>query len=822
MSTSQNPSFESARPNLYLAKPRTDKGRHICRLLVANRGEIACRVVTTAQALGIACIVIYTEEDRDSLHATSGHEAVCLGHISQGQQNPYQDIDLLVQTALDVRADAVHPGYGYLSENADFARAIVAAGLIFVGPSPESISALGDKREAKRFLMMHVPEVPLIPGYNGSSQDQAVLAAEADRIGYPILIKAAGGGGGRGMRIVHRAEALYEELNRAQSEALRSFGSSDCLLEKYIENGKHIEIQIVGDASGDILSLYERECSIQRRHQKVIEEAPSPWLPDTARTKMVETARMIAKSMAYENAGTVEFMVDVRTGSFYFLEVNTRIQVEHPITEMTTRVDIVSLQLYVASGGLWVEDDTLKNGIKSTVGHAIECRLCAEDPAQDFLPDSGLILRWTPGTEFLEHSERQGVRFETALQTGAKISVFFDSMIAKIVVWAATRQEACSTMLSVLKHTVCIGVKTNQCFLQQCLLQPDFANGVYTTQFISQCGQALLNFAPSEAFFGHAMRTSIVPTLLLRHVAPKREYRSFSSVRTGFRNQTHDQSNRTTDIVSVQNIATTSIDSPELFFCINWLQRGSSAEIDMYNIHPFNTATSTLEVKKSHRDGEGNNASLIRHFHQIFANMPASQGSAPPPTCAARVIRSSYHQARENNTTGSYTPSRLEWAIADFVVENDNRRHSYYVATSPLSRTPSNEERPRRLYCHVPALGTNIMLEQYSKLSFAESRRKYFRDVDAADVLHSNPERTYKALMPCKVLRIMKENGETVKAGDVLLIVESMKMEMKVSAMADGLFQCTLGTGDAVEEESVLCQVLQEHEPDKREKVGED
>ncbi|KIX97081.1 uncharacterized protein Z520_07195 [Fonsecaea multimorphosa CBS 102226] len=813
MSTSQNPPPETAGPNLYLAKPRTDKERHIRRLLVANRGEIACRVVKTAQTLGIACIVIYTEEDRDSLHATAGQEAVCLGHISHGRQNPYQDKDLLVQTALDVRADAVHPGYGYLSENADFARAIVAAGLIFVGPSPESILALGDKREAKKFLSMHVPGVPLIPGYNGSSQDEAVLAAEADRIGYPILIKAAAGGGGRGMRIVHHAEDLHEELNRAQSEALHSFGSPDCLLEKYIENGKHIEIQIVGDASGDILSLYERECSIQRRHQKVIEEAPSLWLLDTVRGQMAETARLIAKSMAYENAGTVEFMVDIRTGAFYFLEVNTRIQVEHPVTEMITGVDIVALQLYVASGGLWMEDEILKHGIKSTFGHAIECRLCAEDPAQDFLPDSGLILRWTPGTVFLDLSERQGVRFETALQTGAKISVFFDSMIAKIVVWATTRQEAISKMLAVLKHTVCIGVKTNQHFLQRCLLQPDFANGVYSTQFISGQEQALLHFVLPEPFLDHAMGASIVPTILSRSVTTKGRYRPFSNVRTGFRNQIYDQSNRITDIVSVQNRSTTSIDNPSLWFHINWLQRDNSADVDLYNIQPFSTTATTLEAKTSHRDGESNSAPLIRHFHQIFANMPGCQDSESPRTRTVRVIQSSHHHAAGNITTGSKSPSKLEWAIADLVVENDNRRQSYYIATNPLSRTPLDKERPHRVWCHIPALGTNIMLEQYSKLSFAESHRKYFRNGDAP---HSDPERTYKALMPCKVLKVLKQNGEAVKAGDVLLVIESMKMEMKVSAMTDGLFQCALGTGDAVEEESVLCQVLQEQSLNQR------
>lgn len=310
------------------------------------------------------------------MHVELADEAVCLGPIDQEDGNPHLNIELLIRIAKNVDADSIHPGYGYLSENSDFADKVLKANLIFIGPTPNAITTLGDKRTSKQILLARAPSISLIPGYNGSEQDLPTLTREAERIGFPIMIKASAGGGGKGMRIVHDRSELGDALTNAQSEAQKSFGSSDCILEKYIEKGKHIEIQILGDSYGTMISLLERDCSIQRRHQKVIEESPSPWLTQALRQELSEAACRIGELIEYQGAGTVEFMVDLITSEFYFLEVNARIQVEHPITEEVTGVDIVALQLYVAAGGRLTALPEMQN-IEQR-GHAIECRLCAE------------------------------------------------------------------------------------------------------------------------------------------------------------------------------------------------------------------------------------------------------------------------------------------------------------------------------------------------------------------------------------------------------------------------------------------------------------
>jgi acetyl/propionyl-CoA carboxylase alpha subunit len=300
------------------------------------------------------------------------------------------------------------------------------------------MAVLGDKRSAKQYLLKHASQVPLIPGYNGSEQNLDRFLLEADRIGFPVLIKASAGGGGKGMRIVRERSQFTDELERAKSEAQRSFGSSDCILEKYIERSKHIEMQILGDRHGRVVSLLDRECSIQRRHQKVIEEAPSPWLSPELRERMSKTVILIGNLLEYESAGTVEFIVDIDTAKYYFLEVNTRIQVEHPITEEVVGLDIVAMQIYIAGGGRLDDLGYFNDGMAPQVGHAIECRLCAEDPSRDFMPDLGTIVRWTPATNILPASEIDHVRFETGIKTGSEISINFDSLVAKIVVWAPT------------------------------------------------------------------------------------------------------------------------------------------------------------------------------------------------------------------------------------------------------------------------------------------------------------------------------------------------------------------------------------------------
>ncbi|CEJ81630.1 hypothetical protein VHEMI01749 [[Torrubiella] hemipterigena] len=440
----------------FLAPLPTDKhGRPgLQRVLIANRGEIACRVINTCRLLNIV----------SSPFTLTTDELIRLGSIDQAGGNLYLNAELVVKVALDAGADGIHPGYGYLSENADFATAVLAARIKFIGPSASTMSTLGDKRSAKAFLRENDPTVPLIPGFAGSSSNANVdMDKVAKQIGYPIMLKASAGGGGKRMRIVSNPEQLQSGLERAQPEAQRFFGSSDCILEKYIEAYKHIEIQIIGDSHGNVASLGERDCSVQRRHQKVIEETPSPWLTAEKRQEMSDVAVRIGQLLHYENAGTVEFVFDVATSNFYFLEVNTRLQVEHPITEEVTRLDIVSLQLYVAAGGNLLQLEPLQN--IPQIDYAIECRLYAEDPGREFYPSHGLIRLWQPAT-FTPFANRT-VRFETGIDTGSRISIYFDSMIAKIIVWEPNTALARATMRRVLAETACVGVATNHLFSQR-------------------------------------------------------------------------------------------------------------------------------------------------------------------------------------------------------------------------------------------------------------------------------------------------------------------------------------------------------------------
>jgi acetyl/propionyl-CoA carboxylase alpha subunit len=482
-------------------------------------------------------IVDMVPRDALSRHVSDADEALSVGSANQEGINPFLDIKLLIETALSVEADAIHPGYGYLSENADFADATRAAGLIFIGPSSKAMSTLGDKRTSKDYLREFAPQVPLIPGFSGSSQNVEDLEVAAAKIGFPVMLKASAGGGGRGMRIVYERSKLQSELGRATSEAARSFGSGDCILEKYIEAGKHIEIQIIGDSHGNVISLYDRECSIQRRHQKVIEETPSPWLSTLKRQEMSDVAVQIGQLLAYEGAGTVEFVVDVKDGKFYFLEVNTRLQVEHPITEEVTGLDIVSLQTFVAAGGSLASLPALQQVRQD--GHAIECRLCAEDPQRDFFPEHGTIRLWQPAPAPLADS--RDIRYETAVQTGSQISIYFDSMIAKIVVWAPTRSIAIEKMVKTLANTVCAGLRTNQLFLQSCLLHEKFRDPAYTTSFIPSHSQDLIKNPYHDRSSDLSAVLALIPSVFMRKaehtLTSTSAARPFQHVRRGFRNQ---------------------------------------------------------------------------------------------------------------------------------------------------------------------------------------------------------------------------------------------------------------------------------------------
>ena len=438
------------------------------KILIANRGEIALRIMRTARRLGYGVVAVYSDADRDALHVREADQAVRIGEALPAKS--YLDIEAIIEAAKASGADAVHPGYGFLAENEHFAGACRDAGLVFIGPSPEAIRAMGNKAGAKE--IMQAAGVPCVPGYQGADQSDAAMLAEAKKIGFPVMIKAVAGGGGRGMRLVADAASFPEMLRGARSEAQGAFGDATVILERAIVEPRHIEIQVFGDAQGNAIHLGERDCSVQRRHQKLIEEAPSPAVSPELRARMGAVAVAAVKSLRYEGAGTLEFLLD-STGSFYFMEMNTRLQVEHPVTEAITGLDLVELQLRVAAGeplGL-AQDDVAFSG------HAIEARLCSEDAARDFMPQSGCMVLW---------QMPEGIRVEHALQSGAEIPPFYDSMIAKLVSHGATRDEARRRLIASLEQAVAFGVTTNQAFLAACLRHPAFAAGEATTAFIER------------------------------------------------------------------------------------------------------------------------------------------------------------------------------------------------------------------------------------------------------------------------------------------------------------------------------------------------
>ena len=440
------------------------------KILIANRGEIACRIIRTAKALGYRTVAVYSDTDADALHGRQADEAVRIG--PPPVQDSYLNVDALLAAAKLAGADAVHPGYGFLSENAAFAEACIQAGLVFIGPPAAAIAAMGNKARAK--ALMQAAGVPCVPGYDGPDQSDERFMMEGRHIGFPVMVKAAAGGGGRGMRLVASADDLANALARARSEATSAFGSDELILEHVVPEARHIEIQVFADQHGNIIHLGERDCSIQRRHQKVIEETPSPAVSTELRAKMGDAAVAAARAIGYVGAGTIEFLLD-QSGKFYFLEMNTRLQVEHPVTEAVTGLDLVAWQLQVATG----ERLPLDQHEVRFSGHAIEARLYAEDPHKSFLPQTGTLIDWRPASG-------AGVRIDHALAPGQSVSPFYDPMLAKVIAHGATREEARRRLLAALEGTVALGLTTNRSFLIATLRHPAFAAGEATTTFIQR------------------------------------------------------------------------------------------------------------------------------------------------------------------------------------------------------------------------------------------------------------------------------------------------------------------------------------------------
>ncbi len=443
--------------------------KKIEKILVANRGEIALRVMRTAKEMGIQTVAIYSEADRLAPHVKFADQAVCVGPPPSNQS--YLLGDKIIQICKELNVDAIHPGYGFLSENAAFCQKVTDAGLIFIGPSPESIEVMGDKLSSKHAVARY--NIPMVPGTPDAVTDREEAKRKSKEIGYPVLIKASAGGGGKGMRVVEKEEEFDEQMDRAVSEAIASFGNGAVFVEKYITSPKHIEIQVLGDKHGNIVHLFERECSVQRRHQKVVEEAPSAVLTPAIREAMGKCAVDVARACNYYGAGTVEFIVDEDL-NFYFLEMNTRLQVEHPVTELITGVDLVKEMILVAEG----HPLSFKQEDLQIQGHAVECRVCAEDPKNNFLPDVGTLHTYV-------RPQGNGVRVDDGMEEGMAIPIYYDPMIAKLITYGKDRSEAIDKMVRAIDEYKIVGIQTTLPFCKFVLRHEAFVSGNFDTRFIS-------------------------------------------------------------------------------------------------------------------------------------------------------------------------------------------------------------------------------------------------------------------------------------------------------------------------------------------------
>lgn len=440
------------------------------KILIANRGEIAIRITRACRELGIASVAVFSDADRDSLHVFLADEAYHIG--PSPSKESYLNYRKIIEVAQQAGADAIHPGYGFLSENPVFARACAEAGITFIGPTPENMEAMGDKLSAK--ALMRKAQVPLVPGSDGGVETLEAARAVVEKVGLPVMIKASAGGGGKGMRVVRAMDELESAFRACRSEGQNYFANPTVYIEKFINDPKHIEIQVFGDTHGNVVHLFERECSVQRRHQKIIEESPSPSVPDDVRQKLGETAVRAATSINYVGAGTIEFIFDNKTKEFFFMEMNTRLQVEHPITELVTGYDLVKEQIWVASG----KPLSFKQSEIKQKGHAIEARICAEDPVT-YKPNPGVIRA-------CRHPQGPFLRIDSYAYPGYEVPIYYDPMIAKVITWGDSREEAIDRMERALSEFVLTGIKTNIILHKTILKHPKFLDGTYTTQFIEK------------------------------------------------------------------------------------------------------------------------------------------------------------------------------------------------------------------------------------------------------------------------------------------------------------------------------------------------
>jgi acetyl/propionyl-CoA carboxylase alpha subunit len=635
---------------------------NINSILIANRGEIASRVIRTCRKMGIKSIAVFSEADRNAPFVKQADIAVFIGKSSPSAS--YLNQDKIIATAKQCKADAIHPGYGFLSENVTFAERCAAENILFIGPNPLAIDAMGSKSKAKTLMQLH--GVPVVPGYQGTDQSVETLTSEAIKMGFPVLLKATAGGGGKGMRIVQEAAEIENAIHAAKRESKNAFGDNELIVEKYIASGRHIEFQIFGDKHGNAIHILERECSIQRRYQKVIEESPSPVLDENLRQAMGKAAVNAAKALSYDNAGTVEFIFDDKTKDFYFLEVNTRLQVEHPVTEAVTGLDLVQMQIESAQGlPLSISQADVKGK-----GYAVEARLYAEDASNDFLPVTGTIERF-------EIPQVDGLRVETAMESGSVISVFYDPMIAKIIVWDESRRAAHRKLQYTLRHLICLGMTTNQDFLLHLATNKAFQNGDYDTHFIKTQIDLNAIAQKSETDFAFA---GIAACLSAWH---KREQKRtlLKSMPSGWRNSFYD-----------------------------------------YQKETYIIGAAELKVKYRYQNG---------HFTFLIND-------------------------------NLYAVQLVDIKKEDLRLEIDGLQYQFHLA-----------QRGNDFFIHNEDFGNIHMVEKERFPSKAVEKVKG----------------GYETPMPSQIIKILVEVGQTVKAGDGLVVLSSMKMENTIEASESGVIE---------------------------------
>jgi len=645
--------------------------KEIRKILVANRGEIAVRIFRTCERMGIATVAVFSDADASSLFVRRAEEAVRIGRAASRES--YLVMERVLDAAKKTGADAIHPGFGFLSERPEFVQAVQDAGITFIGPSPNAMRAMGLKREAK--LTAKAAGVPVVPGYTGQDQSTDGIAAACKDIGYPLLIKASAGGGGRGMRIVRAASELSDSIESARREAESAFGDGTLIVEKYVERPKHIEIQILGDEHGNVVHLYERECSIQRRHQKIVEEAPSPLLSADVRAKMGADAVKLAKSLSYSNAGTVELVV-APSGEYYFLEVNTRLQVEHPVTEgVIEALDLVEEQIRVARGEKlrFTQEDVTRRWR----GAAIECRLCAEDPREGYLPQSGRVVDFTFDPKI---ASLDWLRIETAVESGDEVPVHYDSMIAKIITHGTTRTDAIQRMRRALASLSVQGIRTNQELLESVMVHADFVRGDVDTHFLEREAATLLPERPSLL-----ARAAIAAAL---HADAMHVTRVTPHVPNGWRSNRY---------------------APERS---SWSEGDRKVEVGIVRERDGSFVVTAMGDADSPFEG---------HLDRV------------------RRVRASHDEIVVEGSDGHLTHARI-------VIDRDR---------------------------------TFVRLEGRSITLHALPR---FPDRDADSAVDG-----CVAPMPGKILKVLVENGATVKAGETLVVMEAMKMEHAVKAPHDGI-----------------------------------